>query len=77
MFALDKFCELFGMNAVEKIATSPQGRKVERQIRCIGRSYNNAKSLYHNPLKTHCMKMTKETLVSLLPLMNQVNEKTY
>ncbi|KMK71839.1 hypothetical protein ACJ64_03425 [Bacillus safensis] len=52
MFAVGKFCELFGMNADEKTAefideawiftASPQGRKVERQMRRIGRSYNNA-----------------------------------
>ncbi|MEK4788842.1 ATP-binding protein [Bacillus sp. FSL K6-2971] len=52
MFALGKFCELFGMDADEKTAefideawiftASPQGRKVERQMRRIGRSYNNA-----------------------------------
>ncbi|WP_260864916.1 ATP-binding protein [Bacillus pumilus] len=52
MFALGKFCELFGMNADEKTAefideawiftASSQGKKVERQMRRIGRSYNNA-----------------------------------
>ncbi|MEK4396692.1 ATP-binding protein [Bacillus sp. FSL K6-2860] len=52
MFAVGKFCELFGMNPEEKTAefideawiftASPQGRKVERQMRRIGRSYNNA-----------------------------------
>ncbi|MGM0970279.1 MAG: ATP-binding protein [Bacillota bacterium] len=52
MFAVGKFCELFGMDADEKTAefideawiftASPQGRKVERQMRRIGRSYNNA-----------------------------------
>ncbi|MDM5197034.1 ATP-binding protein [Fictibacillus enclensis] len=52
MFALGKFCELFGMNPEEQtvefideawiFTTSPQGKKVERQMRRIGRSYNNA-----------------------------------
>ncbi|MDA1478033.1 ATP-binding protein [Bacillus changyiensis] len=52
MFALGKFCELFGMNADEQtvefideawiFTTSQQGKKVERQMRRIGRSYNNA-----------------------------------
>ncbi|MFP7692170.1 VirB4-like ATPase ConE [Bacillus subtilis] len=52
MFALGKFCELFGMNPDEQtvefideawiFTTSQQGRKVERQMRRIGRSYNNA-----------------------------------
>lgn len=52
MFALGKFCELFGMNREEQtvefideawiFTTSPQGKKVERQMRRIGRSYNNA-----------------------------------
>ncbi|WP_157763287.1 ATP-binding protein [Bacillus atrophaeus] len=52
MFALGKFCELFGMNPDEQTAefideawiftTSQQGKKVERQMRRIGRSYNNA-----------------------------------
>ncbi|URZ97926.1 VirB4-like ATPase ConE [Bacillus subtilis] len=52
MFALGKFCELFGMNPDEQtvefideawiFTTSQQGKKVERQMRRIGRSYNNA-----------------------------------
>ncbi|MCY7763094.1 VirB4-like ATPase ConE [Bacillus spizizenii] len=52
MFALGKFCELFGMNQDEQtvefideawiFTTSQQGKKVERQMRRIGRSYNNA-----------------------------------
>ncbi|WIG47503.1 VirB4-like ATPase ConE [Bacillus halotolerans] len=52
MFALGKFCELFGMNPDEEtvefideawiFTTSQQGKKVERQMRRIGRSYNNA-----------------------------------
>ncbi|MGG0777420.1 VirB4-like ATPase ConE [Bacillus rugosus] len=52
MFALGKFCELFGMNQEEQtvefideawiFTTSQQGKKVERQMRRIGRSYNNA-----------------------------------
>lgn len=52
MFALGKFCELFGMNPEEQtvefideawiFTTSTQGKKVERQMRRIGRSYNNA-----------------------------------
>ncbi|MBO1000531.1 ATP-binding protein [Bacillus sp. SD075] len=52
MFALGKFCELFGMDPEEQtvefideawiFTTSPQGKKVERQMRRIGRSYNNA-----------------------------------
>lgn len=52
MFALGKFCELFGMNPEEQtvefideawiFTTSSQGKKVERQMRRIGRSYNNA-----------------------------------
>ncbi|MED4788715.1 VirB4-like ATPase ConE [Bacillus atrophaeus] len=52
MFALGKFCELSGMNQDEQtvefideawiFTTSQQGKKVERQMRRIGRSYNNA-----------------------------------
>ncbi|MCY9233186.1 VirB4-like ATPase ConE [Bacillus spizizenii] len=52
MFALGKFCELFGMNPDEQtvefideawiFTMSQQGKKVERQMRRIGRSYNNA-----------------------------------
>ncbi|MFS0784938.1 ATP-binding protein [Shouchella sp. 1P09AA] len=52
MFALGKFCELFGMNKEERtmefmdeawvITSSQQGRKVEKQMRRVGRSYNNA-----------------------------------
>lgn len=52
MFALGKFCELFGMNPDEQtvefideawiFTTSQQGKKVERQMRRIGRSYDNA-----------------------------------
>ncbi|MBY8830423.1 ATP-binding protein [Bacillus licheniformis] len=52
MFALGKFCELFGMNRDEQTTafmdeawifeTSKQGKKVNRQMRRIGRSYNNS-----------------------------------
>ncbi|MFP3733152.1 ATP-binding protein, partial [Bacillus sp. SIMBA_006] len=52
MVALDKFCELFVMNQDEQpvefideagiFTTSQQGTKVERQMRRIGRSDNNA-----------------------------------
>ncbi|WP_144531477.1 ATP-binding protein [Bacillus paralicheniformis] len=52
MFALGKFCELFGMNRDEQTTafmdeawifeTSNQGKKVNRQMRRIGRSYNNS-----------------------------------
>ncbi|MEH7734852.1 ATP-binding protein [Bacillus pumilus] len=71
-----KFCELFGKNAdgqqpftgeVWKLTASTQGRKVERQMRRIGRSYNNAEFF---------ISQSKQTLVSLLPFLNQVNEKT-
>ncbi|WP_042359775.1 ATP-binding protein [Geomicrobium sp. JCM 19055] len=53
MFALGKFCELFGSSDKEErtaefideawvITSSQQGRKVEKQMRRVGRSYNNA-----------------------------------
>ncbi|WP_304956775.1 ATP-binding protein [Virgibacillus sp. AGTR] len=53
MFALGKFCELFGsLDKTERtaefldeawvITSSQQGRKVEKQMRRVGRSYNNA-----------------------------------
>ncbi|MCY0091757.1 MULTISPECIES: VirB4-like ATPase ConE [Bacillus amyloliquefaciens group] len=52
MFALGKFCELFGMNPDEQtvefideawiFTTSQQGKRVERQMRRVGRSFNNA-----------------------------------
>lgn len=52
MFALGKFCELFGQNKEEKtvefideawiIINSPQGKKVAKSMRRVGRSYENA-----------------------------------
>ncbi|MBC1358285.1 ATP-binding protein [Listeria booriae] len=52
MFCLGKFCELFGQNKDEKtlefideawmITASPQGKKVEKSMRRVGRSYDNA-----------------------------------
>ncbi|MBM7634423.1 hypothetical protein JOD17_003529 [Geomicrobium sediminis] len=53
MFALGKFCELFGSRDKEErtaefideawvITSSQQGSKVEKQMRRVGRSYNNA-----------------------------------
>ncbi|MDP4527066.1 VirB4-like ATPase ConE [Bacillus halotolerans] len=61
MFALGKFCELFGMNPDEQtvefideawiFTTSQQGKKVERQMRRIGRSYNNAEYFISQSIK--------------------------
>ncbi|MFK3937967.1 ATP-binding protein [Alkalihalobacillus sp. NPDC078783] len=52
MFALGKFCELFGMDKSERtiefideawvFTSSKQGKKVEKQMRRVGRSYENA-----------------------------------
>ncbi len=52
MLALGKYCELFGRNKEEQtvefideawvIIASQQGKKVEKQMKRVGRSYNNA-----------------------------------
>nr|WP_304956812.1 ATP-binding protein [Virgibacillus sp. NKC19-16] len=52
MYALGKYCELFGQDKEERTAefideawmltSNPTGRKVEKQMRRVGRSYKNA-----------------------------------